>query len=171
MEALGSLKPVFDPENGTVTAGNSSQLSDGASVNLIMSEEKALELGLKPVAYFRGFTTMGCEPDEMGIGPVFAIPKLLKRNGLKMEDIGLWELNKLGRTKAVGELDPSKLNKWGGSLSIGHPFGATGSRLLTTASNRLINNLALSQCVLAAVWELLGYSKDTLVSFCPQNLN
>ena len=78
LEGLSSLKPVFDPENGSVTAGNSSQLSDGASVTLVMSEEKALELGLKPLAYFRGFTTMGCEPDEMGIGPVFSVPKLLK---------------------------------------------------------------------------------------------
>ena len=74
MEGLSGLKPVFDPENGTVTAGNSSQLSDGASINLVMSEEKALELGLKPIAYFRGFTTMGCEPDEMGIGPVYSVP-------------------------------------------------------------------------------------------------
>ena len=79
LEGLSSLKPVFDPENGSITAGNSSQLSDGASVTLVMSEEKALDLGLKPKAYFRGFTTVGCKPDEMGIGPVFAIPKLLQR--------------------------------------------------------------------------------------------
>ena len=78
LEGLSSLKPVFDPENGSVTAGNSSQLSDGASVTLVMSEDKAKDLGLKPTAYFRGFTTMGCEPDEMGIGPVYSVPKLLK---------------------------------------------------------------------------------------------
>ena len=79
LEGLSALKPVFDPENGSVTAGNSSQLSDGASVTLVMSEEKAKDLGLKPTAYFRGFTTMGCEPDEMGIGPVYSVPKLLKK--------------------------------------------------------------------------------------------
>ena len=84
LEGLSSLKPVFDPENGSVTAGNSSQLSDGASVTLVMSEERALDLGLKPKAYFRGFTTVGCKPDEMGIGPVFAIPKLLQNYNLSM---------------------------------------------------------------------------------------
>ena len=93
LEGLAALKPVFDPENGSVTAGNSSQLSDGASVTLVMSEEKALELGLKPMAYFRGFTTMGCEPDEMGIGPVFSVPKLLKSHNMSVDDIDLWELN------------------------------------------------------------------------------
>ena len=87
LDGLASLKPVFDPENGSVTAGNSSQLSDGASVTLVMSEDKALELGLKPLAYFRGFTTMGCEPDEMGIGPVFSVPKLLNNYNLSMDDI------------------------------------------------------------------------------------
>ena len=82
----------MSPENGSVTAGNSSQLSDGASVTLVMSEEKALDLGLQP-AYFRGFTSVGCKPDEMGIGPVFAIPKLLQNYNLSIEDIDLWELN------------------------------------------------------------------------------
>ena len=135
LEGLASLKPVFDRENGSVTAGNSSQLSDGASVTLVMSEEKALELGLKPKAYFRGFTTVGCQPDEMGIGPVFAIPKLLDRYNLSIEDIDLWELNEAFAVQVVycrDELGISmdKLNVDGGSISIGHPFGMTGSRLV-----------------------------------------
>ena len=133
MEALSGLKPVFDPENGTVTAGNSSQLSDGASVTLIMSEEKALEQGLKPLAYFRGFTTMGCEPDEMGIGPVFSVPKLLNSHNMSVDDIDLWELNEAFAVQVAycrDELGISmdKLNVNGGSISIGHPFGMTGSR-------------------------------------------
>jgi len=133
MEALAGLKPVFDPENGSVTAGNSSQLSDGASVTLVMSEDKALELGLKPLAYFRGFTTMGCEPDEMGIGPVFSVPKLLKSNNMSVEDIDLWELNEAFAVQVAYCRDQlgipmDKLNVNGGSISIGHPFGMTGSR-------------------------------------------
>ena len=133
LEGLSSLKPVFDPENGSVTAGNSSQLSDGASVTLVMSEEKALELGLKPLAYFRGFTTMGCEPDEMGIGPVFSVPKLLKNYDLSVDDIDLWGLNEAFAVQVVYCRDKlgipmDKLNVNGGSISIGHPFGMTGSR-------------------------------------------
>jgi len=133
IEGLASLKPVFDPENGSVTAGNSSQLSDGASVTLVMSEDKALELGLKPLAYFRGFTTMGCEPDEMGIGPVFSVPKLLNNYNLSMDDIDIWELNEAFAVQVVYCRDKlgipmEKLNLDGGSISIGHPFGMTGSR-------------------------------------------
>ena len=133
LEGLAALKPVFDPENGSVTAGNSSQLSDGASVTLVMSEEKALELGLKPLAYFRGFTTMGCEPDEMGIGPVYSVPKLLKSHGMSVEDIDLWELNEAFAVQVAYCRDQlgipmDKLNVNGGSISIGHPFGMTGSR-------------------------------------------
>ena len=133
LEGLAALKPVFDPENGSVTAGNSSQLSDGASVTLVMSEEKALELGLKPLAYFRGFTTMGCEPDEMGIGPVYSVPKLLKSHNMSVEDIDLWELNEAFAVQVAYCRDQlgipmDKLNVNGGSISIGHPFGMTGSR-------------------------------------------
>ena len=133
MEGLSALKPVFD-ENGSVTAGNSSQMSDGASITLVMSEDKALELGLKPKAYFRGFTTVGCNPDEMGIGPVFAIPKLLAQNNLTIDDIGLWELNEAFAVQVVYCRDElgipmDKLNVDGGSIAIGHPFGMTGSRL------------------------------------------
>ena len=133
LEGLAALKPVFDPENGSVTAGNSSQLSDGASVTLVMSEEKALELALKPMAYFRGFTTMGCEPDEMGIGPVFSVPKLLKSHNMSVDDIDLWELNEAFAVQVAYCRDQlgismDKLNVNGGSISIGHPFGMTGSR-------------------------------------------
>ena len=133
LEGLSGLNPVFNPESGSVTAGNSSQLSDGASVTLIMSEEKANELGLKPLAYFRGFTTVGCQPDEMGIGPVFSIPKLLESAGLTVDDIDLWELNEAFASQVVYirdqlNLPTEKLNVNGGSIAIGHPFGMTGSR-------------------------------------------
>jgi acetyl-CoA acyltransferase len=133
LDGLSSLNPVFNPEGGSVTAGNSSQLSDGASVTLIMSEEKANELGLKPMAYFRGFTTVGCQPDEMGIGPVYSIPKLLDSAGLTVDDIDLWELNEAFASQVVYIRDQlglpeEKLNVNGGSIAIGHPFGMTGSR-------------------------------------------
>jgi acetyl-CoA acyltransferase len=133
LEGLSSLNPVFDPEGGSVTAGNSSQLSDGASVTMVMSEDKAKELGLKPLAYFRGFTTVGCQPEEMGIGPVFSIPKLLKSANLSVDDIDLWELNEAFASQVVYIRDKlgissDKLNVNGGSIAIGHPFGMTGSR-------------------------------------------
>ncbi|MET0777927.1 MAG: thiolase family protein [Pseudomonas mandelii] len=132
LESLAGLKPVF-AEDGSVTAGNSSQLSDGASMTLVMSLEKALALGLKPKAFFRGFTVAGCEPDEMGIGPVFSVPKLLKAKGLQVADIDLWELNEAFASQCLYsrnrlEIDNDKYNVNGGSISIGHPFGMTGSR-------------------------------------------
>jgi len=132
-EGLASLKPVFE-ETGTVTAGNASQLSDGASMTLVMSAERAAQLGLEPLAYFRGWTVAGCEPDEMGIGPVFAVPKLLKANGLTTNDIDLVELNEAFASQCLYcrdtlEFDPEIYNVNGGSISIGHPFGMTGSRL------------------------------------------
>ena len=132
-EGLASLKPVFE-EDGTVTAGNASQLSDGASMTLVMSAERAAQLGLEPMAYFRGWTVAGCEPDEMGIGPVFAVPKLLKATGLTTADIDLVELNEAFASQCLycrDELgfDPEIYNVNGGSISIGHPFGMTGSRL------------------------------------------
>ena len=144
LDGLASLKPVFDPENVSVTAGNSSQLSDGASVTLVMSEDKALELGLKPLAYFRGFTTMGCEPDEMGIGPVFSVPKLLNNYNLSMDDIDIWELNEAFAVQVVYCRDKlgipmDKLNLDGGSISIGHPFGMTGSRQVGHLARQLQN--------------------------------
>ncbi|PRA12102.1 MULTISPECIES: thiolase family protein [Pseudomonas] len=132
LASLQGLKPVF-AEHGSVTAGNSSQLSDGASMTLVMSLEKALALGLKPKAFFRGFTVAGCEPDEMGIGPVFSVPKLLKAKGLQVADIDLWELNEAFASQCLYarnrlEIDNAKYNVNGGSISIGHPFGMTGSR-------------------------------------------
>lgn len=132
LASLSGLKPVF-AEDGSVTAGNSSQLSDGASMTLVMSLEKALALGLKPKAFFRGFTVAGCEPDEMGIGPVFSVPKLLKAKGLQVADIDLWELNEAFASQCLYarnrlEIDNAKYNVNGGSISIGHPFGMTGSR-------------------------------------------
>jgi acetyl-CoA acyltransferase len=132
LESLAALQPAFDPA-GSVTAGNASQLSDGASMTLVMSLEKALELGLTPKAYFRGFTVAGCEPDEMGIGPVFSVPKLLKAKGLTVDDIDLWELNEAFASQCLYcrdklEIDNAKYNVNGGSISIGHPFGMTGSR-------------------------------------------
>ncbi len=132
IEALAGLSPVFE-EDGSVTAGNASQLSDGASMTLLMSAERAAQLGLEPMGIFRGFTTAGCEPDEMGIGPVFAIPRLLKNAGLSIDDIDIWELNEAFASQCLYcrdalEIDNEKYNVLGGSISIGHPFGMTGSR-------------------------------------------
>ncbi len=139
LEGLLALKPYFDPDSGqgTVTAGNSSQLSDGASATLLMSAERARKLGLAPLLIFRGFQVAGCDPDEMGIGPVFAVPKLLKRSGLAVRDIDLWELNEAFAVQVLYcrerlGLDPAKLNVNGGSISIGHPYGMTGSRMVGT---------------------------------------
>jgi len=142
LEGLSSLKPYFDPEKGTVTAGNASQLSDGASVALLMSRERAEKLGITPILVYRGFSVAGCEPDEMGIGPVFAVPKLLHRNNLKINDIGLWELNEAFAVQVIYcrdrlGIDPEKLNVNGGSIAIGHPFGMTGARLVGTLGNAM----------------------------------
>ena len=133
LEGLAGLPPAFE-ENGTVTAGNASQLSDGASMTLLMTAERAEKLGLEPLGIFRGFTVAGCEPDEMGIGPVFAIPRLLERAGLSIDDIDLWELNEAFASQCLYSrdrlhIDPERYNVNGGSIAIGHPFGMTGSRL------------------------------------------
>jgi acetyl-CoA acyltransferase len=134
LAGLATLKPAFE-EDGSVTAGNSSQLSDGASMTLLMSAERAQQLGVEPMGYFRGFVTAGCEPDEMGIGPVFAVPKLLQRAGLTVQDIDLWELNEAFASQCVYcrdalEIDNERYNVNGGSIAIGHPFGMTGSRMV-----------------------------------------
>jgi acetyl-CoA acetyltransferase family protein len=149
LEGLLALKPHFDPNSGqgTVTAGNSSQLSDGASATLLLSRERAEELGVKPKLIFRGFAVAGCEPDEMGIGPVFAVPKLLERHGLKVSDIDVWELNEAFAVQVIYcrdrlGIDPEKLNVNGGSISIGHPFGMTGSRLVGTLANEMVRRKA-----------------------------
>ena len=133
LEALAGLKPAFE-EDGTVTAGNASQLSDGASMTLLMSAQRAGQLGIEPLGFFRGFTAAACEPDEMGIGPVFAIPRLLKNAGLSQDDIDLWELNEAFASQCVYcrdalDIDNDLYNVNGGSISIGHPFGMTGSRM------------------------------------------
>ena len=133
-ESLAALKPVRG-EDQFVTAGNASQLSDGASACVVMEADEARRAGLTPLGIFRGFAVAGCEPDEMGIGPVYAVPKLLQRHGLKADDIDLWELNEAFASQALycaGKLgiDPDKLNVDGGAISVGHPFGMTGARLV-----------------------------------------
>jgi acetyl-CoA acyltransferase len=144
LEGLLALKPHFDPTSGqgSVTAGNSSQLSDGASATLLMSRQRADELGIPYQLVFRGFQVSGCNADEMGIGPIYAVPKLLNRTGLKMEDIDIWELNEAFAVQVVYcfhhlGIDPEKLNVNGGSIAIGHPFGMTGSRMVGTMANEM----------------------------------
>jgi acetyl-CoA C-acetyltransferase len=134
LEGLASLQPVRGPGN-FVTAGNASQLSDGAAAVVLMDEKEAEKKGLKPMGLFKGFAVAGCEPDEMGIGPVFAVPRLLERQGLKVDDIDLWELNEAFASQCLYSrdrlgIDPEKYNVNGGSIAIGHPFGMTGARLV-----------------------------------------
>ena len=133
MEGLAKLKPVMG-EGNFITAGNASQLSDGASATVVMSDKEAQKRGLKPLGIYRGFEVVGCEPDEMGIGPVFAVPKLLKKAGLKVEDIGIWELNEAFAVQVIYCRDKlgipwERLNVDGGAVSIGHPYGMSGARL------------------------------------------
>jgi acetyl-CoA acetyltransferase family protein len=144
MEGLAALKPVFDTTSGhgSITAGNASQLSDGASATLLISRERADQLGLPYKLIFRGFAVAGCEPDEMGIGPVYAVPKLLSRHGLTVDDIDLWELNEAFAVQVIYcrdrlRIPMDKLNVNGGSISIGHPFGVTGSRMTGTLANEM----------------------------------
>src|SRR6202011_4075759 len=132
LEALAALAPVR--ERGYITAGNASQLSDGASACVLMSAMLAEKRGIAPLGTFRGLAVAGCEPDEMGIGPVFAVPKLLQKHGLKVSDIDIWELNEAFAVQALycGDrlrTDPAKFNVDGGAISIGHPFGMSGTRL------------------------------------------
>ena len=133
LEGLQKLQPVFK-EDGTVTAGNASQLSDGSSATLLMSSERAAQLNIEPLAIYRGSAVAGCGPEEMGIGPVVAVPKLLERHGLTMDDIDIVELNEafaaqLLHCQRVLQIPNDRLNPMGGSISIGHPFGMTGSRM------------------------------------------
>ena len=138
LEGLASLQPVFKDgqrikQGRHITAGNASQLSDGASACILMSDKEAAKRGLEPLGAFRGLAVHGCDPDEMGIGPVFAVPRLLKRHGLTIDDIDIWELNEAFASQAVYcrdtlGIDPEKVNVNGGSISIGHPFGMTGAR-------------------------------------------
>jgi acetyl-CoA C-acetyltransferase len=125
-------------EGQFITAGNASQLSDGASVSVLMSRDQAKEMGLAPLGIYRGLAVAGCKPEEMGIGPVFAIPKLLKRHNLKVTDIGLWEINEAFACQVIYCRDQlgisnDRLNVNGGAVAIGHPFGMSGARLVATA--------------------------------------
>jgi acetyl-CoA acyltransferase len=140
-EALAALKPAFHLK-GTVTAGNSSQMSDGAAAAVVMSAERAKALGLKPLARFVAFATAGCKPEEMGIGPVFAIPKVLKMAGLTLDQIGVFEGNEAFAAQALSVmkelgLDPAKFNPNGGAIALGHPLGCTGAKLTATLLREL----------------------------------
>jgi acetyl-CoA acyltransferase len=141
LEALASLKPAFHAK-GTVTAGNSSQMSDGAAAAVIMSAERAKALGIKPLARFVAFATAGYKPEEMGIGPVYAIPKVLKLAGLKISDIDVIELNEAFAAQSLSvikaaELDPAKINPNGGAVALGHPLGCTGAKLTASIIREL----------------------------------
>jgi len=141
LEALGALKPAFHV-HGTVTAGNSSQMSDGAAAAVLMSAERAKALGITPLARFVAFATAGYKPEEMGVGPVFAIPKALKMAGLKLDDIDVIELNEAFAAQSLsvikeGGLDPAKVNPNGGAIALGHPLGCTGAKLTATIIREL----------------------------------
>jgi acetyl-CoA C-acetyltransferase len=154
-EALAGLKPVKGGDK-FVTAGNASQLSDGASACVVMEAGEAAKRNLKPLGIFKGFAVAGCEPDEMGIGPVFAVPRLLQRHGLRVNDIDLWELNEAFASQVLYCMDRldvphEKLNVNGGSISIGHPFGMTGARLvghaLLEGRRRKAKNIVVTMCI------------------------
>jgi acetyl-CoA C-acetyltransferase len=154
LESLQALKPVI--EGGVVTAGNASQLSDGASACVLMERSAAERRGLKRLGLYRGMAVAGCEPEEMGIGPVYAVPKLLKQHGLTVSDIGLWELNEAFACQAIYcrdrlGIDPALYNVNGGAVSIGHPYGMTGARLvghaLLEAKRRKVRYVVVTMCI------------------------
>ncbi|MDQ4123556.1 MAG: acetyl-CoA C-acyltransferase [Acidobacteriota bacterium] len=146
MEGLAKLKPVFHAK-GTVTAGNASQMSDGAAAAVVMSDERAKQLGIKPLARFVSYATAGCLPEEMGIGPVYAIPKALKLAGLTMDDIDIIELNEAFAAQGLSvmkllEMNPEKVNVNGGAIALGHPLGCTGAKLTASIIQELIRRNA-----------------------------
>ncbi|HEX8197462.1 MAG TPA: acetyl-CoA C-acyltransferase [Pyrinomonadaceae bacterium] len=146
MEGLAKLKPVFHVK-GTVTAGNASQMSDGAAAAVVMSDERAKQLGIKPLARFVSFATAGCLPEEMGVGPVYAIPKALKLAGLTLDDIDIIELNEAFAAQGLTvmkllEMNPEKVNVNGGAVALGHPLGCTGAKLTATIIQELIRRNA-----------------------------
>jgi acetyl-CoA acetyltransferase family protein len=154
LASLQGLKPVI--EGGVVTAGNASQLSDGASASVLMDRALAERRGLEPLGLYRGLAVAGCEPEEMGIGPIYAIPKLLKQHGLTVGDIGLWELNEAFACQALYcrdklEIDPARYNVDGGGISIGHPYGMTGARLvghvLIEGKRRGVKFVVVTMCI------------------------
>ena len=154
LEGVQGLRTVI--EGGTITAGNASQLSDGASAQVLMEAKLAEQLGLQPLGAYRGMAVAGCEPDEMGIGPVFAVPKLLKQHGLSVDDIGLWELNEAFAVQVIYcrdrlGIDNDKLNVNGGAIAVGHPYGMSGSRMvghaLLEGKRRGVKYVVITMCV------------------------
>jgi len=153
-EGVAQIKPAI--EGGVIAAGNASQFSDGASAQVVMSDKVAARRGLKPMGVFRGFAVAGCEPNEMGIGPVFAVPKLLERTGMKIEDIGLWELNEAFAVQVLYcrdrlRIPDERLNVNGGAIAVGHPYGVTGSRLvghgLIEGKRRGVKFVVITMCI------------------------
>jgi len=169
LEALARLKPAFHAQ-GSVTAGNSSQTSDGAAAAVVMSAERARELGLTPLARFVGYATVGCLPEEMGVGPIYAIPKVLKQAGLSLNDIGLIELNEAFAAQSLAVIrelgiDPERVNVNGGAIALGHPLGCTGAKLtaslLAEMQRRQVRYGMVTMCVgggmgAAGIFERMG---------------